>query len=161
MAVYRNCSNCALASFPCSRREEIRAVIKSAGITSVKFRCQDRLAIYQPGQRVSITWPVYDDEDLGPESWPATIIEEVGTRFLILVDDVDSSHGTPAREYVKNERLFAKVSAAKLKPINEPARVICKFCGLTPSLGDACKETGWAPASPPNCVIAMRPLEAA
>ena len=87
---YSTCTNCAVDKGTCARRAEIRAAIKGTGITSAKFRCDDRQSIFNPGQRVAVTWPVGADyDDTNYESWPATIIAEVGTRFLISVDDVD------------------------------------------------------------------------
>ena len=153
---YSTCTNCAVEKSTCIRRAEIRSAIRGIGITSAKFRCDDRLSIFHPGQRVAVTWPVGDDyDDTNYESWPATIIAEVGTRFLISVDDVDGDFETPARDYIKNERLFAKVSPHKLRAIDEPCRAICKFCGSAPGNGP-CPEkgSGWD-GLPPTCILAQ------
>ncbi len=152
---YATCINCAADKANCARRAEIRAAIKGTGITSAKFSCTDRRSIFQPGQRVSVTWPAYESvEDYYDESWPATVIVESGNRFVIQVDDVPGTYETPARDYIKNQNLFAKASAARLRAIDEPARAICGFCGGAPGDGP-CPEIGrgWD-GSPPNCVLA-------
>jgi hypothetical protein len=96
---YTTCTNCAADKHACDRRASVRAAIKGFGITSVKFQCSTRIARFQPGQRVEVCWPVYDDCDGMPnlESWKATVIAETGSRFVIKVDDADSGEGTPAQ----------------------------------------------------------------
>lgn len=162
MTSYTTCTNCAADKHVCSRRAQVRAAIKGAGITSVKFQCGDRLARFQPGQRVGVCWPVYDDADEMPtqEMWPATVMFEAGSRFVIQVDDVESDHGTPAREYLNNQTLFAKVPPSRLTVLDEPARRICSWCGSAPdpeaSAQDCVdrfvwdRETGFCP---PACIL--------
>lgn len=151
MTYYSTCANCAADKELCVRRAEIRTAIRGTGITSAKFRCAGRQPLFHAGQRVSVTWPngEYDEN----ESWPATIITEVGTRFLISVDDTPGDLETPARDYVKNERLFAKVSPAKLLALDEPDRAICAFCSTAPGDGQ-CPEIGkgWG-GNPPSCLL--------
>lgn len=121
-------------------------------MTSVKFTCPDRQPLYRAGDRVSVTWPVSmscDSElpDYILESWPATVVEEKGARFVICVDDVDSDDGTPARSYLKSETLYAKVSAGKLKALDEPKRSVCGICGIVAGndLGRCWQEGAAAP----------------
>jgi hypothetical protein len=152
MTVYRTCMNCSTDRASCPRLAEIKASIKGASITSVKFRCAERAPIFRPGDRVLVTWPVMDESDGyyggGEESWPATVISEVGCRFLICVDDVDSDYGTSARGYVENDSLYAKVSALKLKRLDQPSRRVCGLCGIVNGNGfDACWQTGTIPHS--------------
>ena len=153
MTYYATCTNCAADKASCARRDEIKTALRGTGITSVKFKCANRQPMFHAGQRVSVTWPngEYD------ESWPATIITEVGTRFLISVDDTSGDLETPARDYVKNERLFAKVSPVKLRALDEPDRAICEFCGTAPGNG-VCPEIGkgWD-GNPPRCILLVMP----
>jgi hypothetical protein len=151
---YLTCRNCATDPKLCARRLEVAAAVKGTGITSFKHRCDRRDPLFKPGQRVNVSWPVTDEYgDTGLESWPATVIVETGTRFVIHIDDVDSSHGTPAREYVKSPNLFAKVSAANLEAIDQPARAIC---GGAPAQGGVCQEKGkgWD-GLPPSCILGV------
>lgn len=135
MTYLRNCVNCRHAKQHCARRVNLLASLKGLGITSAKFRCHDRAPIFGVGERVSVEWPVPDgsQDDWGRthytlESWPATVICERGSRFVVLVDDVDSDHETPAREYITNPTLHAKVSPTRLTKLDEPRRSVCTVC---------------------------------
>jgi hypothetical protein len=135
MGFYRPCHNCKLERLPCARRDGIAAQIRGLGLTGVKFRCKERQPLFTVGERVNVTWlvPTGDSwdgyhEDRTSESWPATVVAERRPKFQILVDDVDSDYDTPARDYIKNESLYAKVTAAKLTALDEPARNVCAVC---------------------------------
>lgn len=141
MTSYTTCINCAADKQTCERRNAVRAAIKGAHITSVKFRCTDRQSMFRTGQRVAVTWTVGGDNEYElDETWPGTVLRESGTRFLISIDDVPSDEGTPARSYIKNERLFVKVSPSRLRALDEPDRRICTFCDRAPVDGDACQD---------------------
>lgn len=157
MTIYSTCINCAADRKSCQRRATISRAIKGCSITSIKFRCVDRIPMFAPGQRVSVTWPTTDDQGfVDTETWPATIIVESGSRFVIQVDDVPGDLETPAREYVNNPNLFAKVTVSKLRALDEPARIICDFCGGAPGDGP-CPERGkgWDD-NPPSCLLSRR-----
>lgn len=151
MAYLRTCHNCAHDRDACAKRDQIRRAISGHSVTSVKFRCDDRLPLYRPGDRVSVAWPVprddgYDEYDL--ETWPATVIKEVGARFVIRVDDVDSDHETPARSYIKSDSLYCKVSPSKLTKLDEPQRRVCGLCGIVGDNGfNECWQMGSVPHS--------------
>lgn len=150
MAAYRTCLNCAHAPNECATRDRIKQAIAGLSVTYLKFRCPDRAPIYRVGERVSVTWPVcveagYCDHpgDWNLETWPATVIKEIGSKFLICVDDVDSDLETPARSYIQNENLYCKVSASRLARLDEPKRAVCGLCGLVEGAGfDACWQIG-------------------
>lgn len=141
MSFYRPCTNCVREKAPCPRRERIAAGIKGLGLTSVKFRCPEREPVFAVGQRVTVGWlvpPYHPDEcsfeDYMEERWPATVVAEQGSKFLICVDDVDSDEGTPARSYIKSETLYCKVTVGKLAPLDEPRRCVCGVCGTVRGL---------------------------
>lgn len=130
MAAYPTCNGCAIDKASCARRNSLRSAVKGLGLTSVRFKCADRVSLYQPGERVSVTWPVLFDDEWTNETWPATVIQDAADgKFVIRVDNVDSDYETPASEYMKNASRFAKVSKAKLAKLDEPARNICASCG--------------------------------
>lgn len=134
MGFYRTCARCAFEKAPCERRAEVAARIKGTGLTSVTFRCALRTSLFHPGQRVAVTWEVYGEPSYyecpsSLESWPATVVQETAKGFVILVDDVESDEGTPARDYIRNEKLFCNVRVGKLKALEEPDRRVCGFCG--------------------------------
>lgn len=172
MTFYRPCFNCAFAKLPCARREAVAAGIKGLGLTSLKFRCSERRPAFAVGQRVEVGWMVSEpDGECGLETtrehWPATVVAERGNKFQILVDDVDSDYGTSARGYIKNETLYAKVSASKLRPLAEPPREVCGTCQgvaadgtVTGCFGWAAKE-GWdghSAYTPEGCLKARLPF---
>lgn len=132
MTYMRPCYNCKLASEPCERRYAVKAQIKGAGITSVKFKCDQREPLFAVGQRVSVTWPVTDGDgeycECNLETWPATVVSERAPRFLICVDDVESDCGTPRADYLKAGP-YAKVPRGRLEPLDEPGRNVCVTCG--------------------------------
>lgn len=135
MAYLANCTNCLFAKGECVRRDALRAGLKGLSVTSVKFICRDRKPMFAVGQRVSVMRPVSDpgNGDWGTdaitnESWPATVVAERDRRFQIIVDDVQSDHDTPARAYIKNESLYAKVRAWRLTPLDEQPREVCGAC---------------------------------
>lgn len=135
MANYRTCLNCAHAPNECATRDRVKTAIAGLAVTSIKFRCPDRAPVYRPGDRVGVSW-VLPDEDGGwnreatEETWPATVISEIGPKFLICVDDTDSDYETPARSWIKSESLYCKVSAGKLSRLDEPRRNVCGLCGI-------------------------------
>jgi hypothetical protein len=132
MTYFRPCKNCVRATAACDRRDQVRGAIKGVSITSVAFRCDQRVPIFAVGQRVLVHWIVPDPEgdyrDATEERWPATVVAERGTKFQIIVDDVPSDYETPARGWIKNESLHAKVTATKLEPLDEPTRKVCGVC---------------------------------
>ena len=129
MTAFRTCKNCIREAAPCERRDALKASLRGLSVTSVKHRCAGRQPLFSAGQRVSVTWPVGDfDEGYSDETWGATVIKEVGPRFLIKVDDANSDCDTPAKGYVKNPSLFAKTTAARLTALDEPIQAICPTC---------------------------------
>ena len=132
MTAYRTCLHCVRARDLCERRADVARGVAGLGVTSVKFRCPERIPLFTPGQRVSVTWFIVDPDgrygDGIHETWPATVIAQRGTKFQIVVDDVDGDEGTPARGWMKNESLHAKVTVGKLRPLSEPDRKLCPDC---------------------------------
>lgn len=133
---YRTCKNCAFEPATCDRRAAVEAGIRGLGLTAVKFRCDQRQPFFRMGQRVGVTWkfvlPEWDwgyEEGLSHEEWPATVVAETTRGFRIVVDDVRSDHDTPARSYIKNESLYCNVTASRLRPLDEPDRAVCTYCG--------------------------------
>lgn len=149
MTYYRTCTNCAHDRDECATLANVRRAIAGMHITSVKFKCENRAPIFRTGDRVTVTWLInseiddYYPGDWGPETWPATVVSEVGSKFVIVVDDVPSSHDTPARDYIQSSNLYCKVSASKLARLDEPKRPVCALCGIvgTSDFKD-CWQTG-------------------
>lgn len=136
MANYRTCHNCRTDRNECANLARIKQAVAGLHVTSIKFNCPDRAPLYRTGDRVVVSWLVsssvddYYQNEYSQEIWPATVIKEIGPKFLILVDDVDSDEGTPARSYIMSDTLYCKVSSGKLKPLDEPKRAVCGLCGI-------------------------------
>lgn len=132
MTAYLTCRNCVLEKQFCQRRAHVKAAISGLGITSLKFRCPDRAPVFPTGCRVSVSWPVNGGDSEYPsyenETWSATVVGDSRGRILIKVDDADSDYETPAKSYVKNPTLFARVSADRLRLLDEPDRDVCPSC---------------------------------
>lgn len=151
MANYRTCLNCAHVPSECATRDRIKTAIAGLSVTSIKFRCPDRAPLYRAGDRVGVSW-VLPDEDGGwsreatEETWPATVVSEIGSKFLICVDDVDSDYATPARSWINSANLYCKVTASKLSRLDEPRRLVCGLCGIVVGNGyEGCWQTCTAP----------------
>lgn len=139
MTFYRTCHNCAVDAGECPTRKALRAALAGMHVTSVKHRCPDRLPLFRPGERATVTWAIDevadhpDNDGYAPprwveHTWPATVVSEKGGKFIVCVDDVDSDGEYPATEWLKSSSRYAKVVAAKLKPLDEPKRLVCQ-CG--------------------------------
>jgi hypothetical protein len=169
MTHFRNCMNCLHEKSDCTRRLSLAAGLKGLGVTSVKFRCSARMPVFSVGQRVSVWWPVptgdTDDwgrQDFSQETWPATVVAERGNRFQIVVDDVESDHETPARDYIKSASLYCKVPSWRLAPLDEPTRAVCSVCQAVPRddgttagcFGYSAEEEGYSGYRPVGCLRA-------
>lgn len=155
MTSYQTCLGCAVDRNSCSIRANVKAGIKGLGLTSVKFKCTGRVALFQPGERVYVTWNIpdyanidwYGEADWMPESWPATVVQESAERkFVIKVDDVNSDEGRPAKEWIKNQNLFCKVKKSKLSRIAEPHRSICEKCMEPMDADEKCRSNYCIPS---------------
>jgi hypothetical protein len=145
----RTCKSCKFEKTDCDLRDDLRAQIKGMGITSIKFKCGKREPLFSVGQRVNVTWPVSygggEDYEVGPETWPATVVAERAPRFLICVDDVESDCGTPRAEYLKAGQ-YAKVPADRLAPLDEPAGEVCAVChNIGPAFTGCYSQPGYHP----------------
>jgi len=169
MTTYRTCWNCAADRSQCRTRARIRSAISGLHVTSVAFKCAERLPKFYPGERVSVTWKVIPDDwthedGFSFESWPATVSSEVDGKFVIRVDDVPSDHDTPAREYIRSANLYCKVSASKLSKLDEPDVPVCARCREIGGTGFAgCFDLdgdgnvpAWARPHP-DCALAKEP----
>lgn len=165
MTVYRTCHNCAVDAGDCPTRKALRVALAGHRVTSVKHRCAERVPLFAPGNRVTVTWTIDevadhpDNDGYGPprwvaHTWPATVVAEKGGKFIICVDDVDSDGEYPASEWLKTASRYAKVVAGKLKPLDEPKRLVCE-CGEVAGSGfvgclEQMDRANWGRSTPPN-----------
>ena len=167
MTHYTTATHCAVDQSSCQRRANLREAMKGQHVYSLKFRCNDRRAMFAAGQRVKFDWVMWEqsgDDDEGlPLVFNGTVLRERGTKFVVQVDrDTDASgEGIQAKEvFRKNDQLLVKVKPACMRPLDEPDRSVCLVCyrveGVAEDrcyrIGDGwtpigCTETGLAPTA--------------
>ncbi|MDQ0132627.1 hypothetical protein J2T08_000528 [Neorhizobium galegae] len=155
MTHYSTCTNCAVDKDMCPRRENLRKALKGSAVYSLKFKCPDRLPMFQPGQRVGFDWSLWDADDYDsselPLTFSGTVLRERGTKFVIQVDSGPdtSGEGIQASDvFKKNDALLTKVRPAKMTALDEPARKVCLTCyHVEGQAEDRCYKSGtsWVP----------------
>ncbi len=142
---YRTCYGCTVDGSTCPARAAMRDALKGLGITSIAFKCAARQPAFYEGQRVTVTWPFYEDEEdpLEIEFHATVIYERKPGRYRIRVDDgPDQTIG----EYVSPDSLksggHAHVSVTRLQPLDELTRTVCAVCGRVEGLTEDCYGYG-------------------
>ena len=136
---YAPCHGCTIDKKTCSRRSQISQGIKGLGLTSIKFKCDDRKPKYNAGDRVLVRWcfVAEDIEDhygngdnLEAVDFKATIIcETKPNRYHIRVDDgPDITTGNNLSPDHLHGNGHANVSASKLTKLDEPSIRVCPDC---------------------------------
>lgn len=132
MGYFATCLNCAADKSTCARLAEIRQAIKGMSITSVKFKCAERVSMFRRGQRVQFDWRYYDDDRSG-EGYTATFYgtimrEKPGNkRFSIRVDQDHEDYDLKPSDILKSPE-FTSVRPADIQPIDEPDKPMCYLC---------------------------------
>lgn len=162
MGYYKPCKNCAVDLTTCPRRKMVKDSIAGLSVTSIKFKCQDRVPLFKAGQRVSLMWTCWSEGDDGPDDglpvrFKATVIAEQRLRFIVRVDDADDlEQGIPARNVFKNDNLVIKAKPADMAWIDEPDRTICQTCCAYPDEPSEChgygKPSTWDAYWPTKCI---------
>lgn len=131
MTHYATCTNCAVDKATCARRKQITDGLRGLSVYSLKFRCADRKALFHAGQRIKFDWTYWDDCNEGyPVTFNGTVVREVGTKFVVQVDDArDDCHEIEAKDvFTKTDVLMIKVRPADMRALNEPDRRVCESC---------------------------------
>lgn len=156
MTHYATCFNCAADKATCHRRIALQAALKGNAVTSLKFRCPERQPFFAPGQRVSFTWSLWENDDEYETSelplvFHGTVIRERGAKFVVQVDpgkDVSGEEIDASDVFKKNDALLIKVRPANMTVINEPAKSVCLTCyHVEGHAEDRCYQNGtsWVP----------------
>ena len=138
MAYLYPCRNCTLSKLLCTKRDELRKAIKGLGVTSAKFKCEDRKPAFASGQRVSFCWTLYGEDDgygygFGDDlsvEFVGTIIAEVrnGHKFTVRVDAEGEFYDVKPAETFRNGGDVVNVRASDITAIDEPSRTFCADC---------------------------------
>jgi hypothetical protein len=144
MTVYQTCRGCADEKRDCPVRTRVRDQLRGIGVTSIKWRCKDRIDIYPVGAPV----------------WATTVPDTHNTEFDTEFDEdhqncfkadfpgiVVGMKGSKALVYIANETLsadkhafiggpFCKIPLSRIKMREgvEPESV-CKHCQRPSSAG--------------------------
>lgn len=132
MTYYATCLNCAVDTVTCERRATISNALKGQSITSVKFKCHDRLPMFHRGQRVEFYWRYYNEDGSGDEyiaTFVGTIMREKpgNKRFSVRVDPDNEIYDLTPAELLKNPE-FISVRPDDIRALDEPDRPMCSLC---------------------------------
>jgi hypothetical protein len=127
-------------------RADLKLKMKGLHVTSVNFKCKERVPAFSQGERVVVTWPLQDEEGsyYGGAScdieFAATIIKEKKFgRYTLRVDPGESITGEWTADDL-NHKGFATASLHRLKPLAEPAKRACTICCAVEGITDTNKE---------------------
>ena len=137
MGFYKPCRNCARDKDTCEIRNSLRHAIKGHHVTSINFRCDQRLPMFTTGQRVVFSWSHWEPNDWGYSDenkllFTGTVAYEKGSKFVVRVDDTEGvaadevSEAMPSTSVFKS--LIIKVRTNDMQAIDEPNKVICLAC---------------------------------
>jgi hypothetical protein len=132
--MYRTCVGCELHRQPCDEREKVRAQIKGLGVTSIKWRCKNRVPIFNIGDPVWVHTvgsddAMADDGEAYFDDYPGVAIRAAGTKMLVFIEQ-----GAPGRDYGDeipfNPRGtgFCKIPLSRLKVRDGEREDICPDC---------------------------------
>lgn len=137
MAYLYPCKNCIFEKVDCDKRTAMRVAFKGLGVTSAKFKCDNRTPLFSSGQRISFVWTVYDDcheEDgaFDPDQtvFYGTVYGEAksGLRFIVRVDQESEFYDYKPSEIFRNGGFAVKVKPSDMCVTDEPPQPMCETC---------------------------------
>lgn len=135
MTFYRSCTGCIAQGQRCATRDALRKQIKGLGITSIKWRCDDRKPKYQVGDPVWVdTIADLSDADYR-EEFPGVVVDADGARPLVFIDpgskSIDDTPFVPGG----NGSGFCKIPLSRIKARDGDRQAICRSCSWPASKG--------------------------
>jgi hypothetical protein len=129
MANYNTCIGCTIDKTKCTKRAEIKGAIAGLSVTTIRFKCEERVSLFQPGDRVTTRWFHYNSyEDVDEYEFDGTVIQETYDRKFIVKIDA----GQKCIDYFRNDNLIVKVKRTYIQKLDEPSIIICKDCEAGP-----------------------------
>ena len=138
MTYYHACVGCAHDKATCDAFAAFKEKIKGLGLTSVKWRCPERVDRFHVGQPVwALTTVIYgdgyNDENVCRNEWPGHIIRLLGPSALVYIKP-----GVQAKDYDDEAPFepksggngFCKIPLSRLKTRGGEDETICKQCEL-------------------------------
>lgn len=160
---YHPCAGCKVDKDKCNRRSEIRSAIAGLSVTSIKFKCEDRVPLFRSGQRVTFFWTVYsvecdyyaDDPDV--TQFNGTIIRETKSpwKYAIRVDQDADDYDFAPKDVFKGGGFAVNVRTSDILAIDEPDRKFCPSCLKYQGEDGLCQAfpgAGWDRYVPDGCL---------
>jgi hypothetical protein len=161
VTAFRTCHTCAKPAATCPTREALQAAIAGLRITSVKHRCADYVAAFQPGDAVKVetlAWYHNDEREPSPRLlFPGHFIRLAGNRALVFVAPGALDLNGEDIEFEPNGRGYLKVPLSRVAHRNNEAVNVqaCRWCGSIPTLDGNCgRDPNYTPAR--DCLKAQR-----
>ncbi len=131
--IYRTCIGCVVDPKTCARRQEVARGMSGLGITSAKFRCDERAPHFSVGQRVLVSLATWEYDELVEFEVRATVLKEAKPgRFLLKVDEGKTACEEFDVEGVINNRetlvITATHSRLRLDPDDKRILRVCPTC---------------------------------
>lgn len=91
---YQTCFGCVHGAGFCQERENVKALVKGVGVTSLKWRCKHRRPMYQPGEAVWANiftgWEDRGDswgrEEQAFADFPGVVIRVKGSKAVVFIE---------------------------------------------------------------------------
>lgn len=134
---YRTCYGCKVDKDACPRLKTLRERLSGLHITSVAFKCPERVPHFKTGDRVTVTWPFHEGDgyytdEIFPVPFAATVVSEKKPgRFRIRVDDGPCADPEEFGYSCPDDLTgngHASVSFTRLEKRDEPAVNVCATC---------------------------------
>lgn len=144
MTVYRACWGCVSDGSTCPTRAAVRDQIRGLGVTSIKWRCKDRVPKFKIGDAVwvrtvsDMASSIDDNGETIFGDYPGHVVDIRGSKILIHI---------PAGAFPRNEddypfspsshsgHGFCKVPFARVTARDSDREEICPQCSLPASQG--------------------------
>jgi hypothetical protein len=135
---YRTCTGCVFGTGYCHAREVVKAHVKGIGVTSLKWRCEYRRPVYQPGDAV---WAnLFTGWEDGGDSWgreeqafaefPGVVIRVKGSKAVVFIEPGASSECEQYDfEPLKNGNGYVKIPLIRTRKRDALREHVCDCCG--------------------------------
>lgn len=175
MTYYHSCKGCSFSPVECDEREKIRSAIKGLHITSLKFKCANRLPFFLPGDRVSLKWRIFEEGDYDSYGeaavdettayFYATVLSEFsGTRYIVRIDSgpcysIEGNWDRVDAEsvFTRASKLIVKAKTRDMSHTDQPRIAVCQICGALQGEKTRCHGQGkpgsWDAYWPTECIL--------
>ncbi|WP_378952247.1 hypothetical protein [Mesorhizobium sp. ANAO-SY3R2] len=136
---YRTCVGCVHGTGYCHERERVREQVAGLGVTSLKWRCGWKRPQFRPGDPVWATTLFdiaaasdYDDEGPVQQEYPATVIQNFGSKLLVFIKPGVFEYGLEDGDYPfspKNSGTgFCKITLQRIRKRDGVRENVCHYC---------------------------------